>query len=162
MKTFPKIQSFIINNIAANSPRKVRHKIYKLCGLNTYSHRIMGGCYFLGNNITIGKNIFINYRCFFDSEHQSIEIGENVNIAFGVMFCTSTHKIGHMLNRAGETVGLPIKVGNGCWIGAGAVILPGVTIGEGCIIAAGAVVNKECLPNGLYAGVPAKRMKELG
>lgn len=55
----------------------------------------------------------------------------------------------------------PITVGDGCWIGARAVILPGVTIGDGCVIAAGAVVSKDCAPNGMYAGVPARRIREL-
>ena len=50
---------------------------------------------------------------------------------------------------------------DGCWICAGCTILPGVTIGEGCVIAAGSVVNKDCAPDGLYAGVPAKRIKDL-
>lgn len=55
----------------------------------------------------------------------------------------------------------PITVGKGCWIGANAIILPGVTIGDGCIIGAGAVVNKDCAPNGLYVGVPTKRVRDL-
>jgi acetyltransferase-like isoleucine patch superfamily enzyme len=47
------------------------------------------------------------------------------------------------------------------WIGANAIILCGVTVGEGCIIASGSVVTKDCYPNGMYAGVPAKRIKDL-
>jgi maltose O-acetyltransferase len=41
------------------------------------------------------------------------------------------------------------------------IIMPGVTVGNGCIIASGALVNKDCAPNGLYAGVPAIRIKDL-
>ncbi|WP_247602466.1 DapH/DapD/GlmU-related protein [Gordonia rubripertincta] len=55
----------------------------------------------------------------------------------------------------------PIVVGDYCWIGAGAIILPGVVVGEGCIISAGAVVIRDCEPNGLYAGVPAIRKRDL-
>ncbi|WP_081357668.1 acyltransferase [Neomoorella thermoacetica] len=78
-----------------------------------------------------------------------------------VMICTSTHVIGEKNKRAGESKNLPVIIGDGCWIGTRAVILPGVKIGEGCIIAAGAVVTKDCESNGLYAGVPAKRIKNL-
>ena len=45
-----------------------------------------------------------------------------------------------------------ITVGKGCWIGANAIILPGVTIGDGCIMGAGAVVNKDCAPIRQYPG----------
>nr|WP_243895920.1 acyltransferase [Paenibacillus sp. F411] len=77
------------------------------------------------------------------------------------MFCTDTHEIGTSDERGGERKLLPIKVDDGCWIGARVTILPGVTVGQGCIIAAGAVVTKDCEPNGLYAGVPARRIKDL-
>lgn len=52
-------------------------------------------------------------------------------------------------------------VGDGCWIGANATILPGVTVAPGCVIAAGAVVTKDTEPDGLYAGVPARRVRDL-
>jgi maltose O-acetyltransferase len=78
-----------------------------------------------------------------------------------VLFCTSTHIMGPATERAGRVHPQPITVGDGCWIGARSVILPGVTIGDGCVIAAGAVVNKDCAANGMYAGVPARRVKDL-
>ena len=90
-----------------------------------------------------------------------IVIGARCNIAMQVMFCTENHEIGDASRRAGALVCAPISVGDGCWIGTRAIILPGVSIGEGCIIAAGAVVNRDCAPNGLYAGVPAKRVRDL-
>ncbi len=78
-----------------------------------------------------------------------------------VSFIGITHEIGSAQSRAGADVSYPIKVGNGCWIGARSTILPGVTVGDGCIIAAGSVVNKDCEPNSLYAGVPARKIKDL-
>lgn len=77
------------------------------------------------------------------------------------MICTTTHYIGDENKRAGNSLRKPITIGRGCWIGTRSIILPGVTIGDGCIIAAGSVVNKDCEPNGLYAGCPAKRIKNL-
>ena len=79
----------------------------------------------------------------------------------GVMFVTSSHRIGMPGRRAGPLQHQPIKVEDGAWIGAGAMILPGCTVAQGCVVAAGAVVIRSCEPNGLYAGVPAKRIKDL-
>lgn len=50
---------------------------------------------------------------------------------------------------------------DGCWIGIHSILLANVTIAEGCVIAAGAVVTESTLPDGLYVGVPAKRIKGL-
>ncbi|WP_372495087.1 acyltransferase [Nocardioides pinisoli] len=50
---------------------------------------------------------------------------------------------------------------NGAWIGAAVTVLPGVTIGPGCVVAAGSVVTADCQANGLYAGVPARRIRDL-
>ncbi|MEC0369204.1 acyltransferase [Paenibacillus chibensis] len=109
-------------------------------------------------SIEIGERSFINRRCFFDA---GVRIGEDCDIGFEVMFCTSTHQQGTHKKRAGIFEGKQIHVGNGCWIGARALLLPGVIVGDGCIVAAGSVITKDCLPNGLYAGVPAKRIKDL-
>lgn len=53
-----------------------------------------------------------------------------------------------------------VIIGDDCWIGRRAIIMPGVEIAKGCIIGAGAVVTKNTQPYGIYGGVPAKRMKE--
>lgn len=78
-----------------------------------------------------------------------------------VMFCTSTHAPRDASRRAGELRLLPIKVGDGCWIVACAIVLPGVTIGRGVVVASGAIVNRDCAANGLYAGIPARRVRDL-
>ncbi|WP_425269614.1 DapH/DapD/GlmU-related protein [Gordonia alkanivorans] len=78
-----------------------------------------------------------------------------------VLFVTDTHELGPHSRRAGENKSAPIKVGNGVWIGARAVILPGISIGDGVVIASGAVVAADCENDGLYAGVPARRIKTI-
>lgn len=153
----------VMNTIAFSGliPKPLRWSIMKACGMNIRSVRLSAHCYIAGNRLTIGKGTFVNAKCYFDCKEDVI-IGNNCQIAMGVMFCTSTHVIGSARKRGSDkTYRYPIKVGNGCWIGARALIMPGVTIGEGCVIAAGAVVTRDCEPNGLYAGVPAKRIKEL-
>jgi maltose O-acetyltransferase len=74
---------------------------------------------------------------------------------------TSTHDPGDHDNRRGPYRTAPVSIGAGSWIGARATIMPGVTIGDGVTVAAGAVVTRDCEPDGLYAGVPAQRVKKL-
>ena len=109
----------------------------------------------------IGKGTNVGYGCFFDAV-AAISIGSKCAIANEVCFVTSTHEVGGPEARAGERLARPVRIGNGCWIGARAIILPGVSIGNGCIIGAGAVVTRDCEANSLYAGVPAKFIKRLG
>ena len=121
---------------------------------------IKPGCTFDSNDIEIGDETWINYNCVFNNS-TSIKIGPNCDIAFGVTFVCSTHKIGNDRRRAGYGISLPINIEEACWIGAGVIILPGVTIGKGCIVGAGSVVTKDCDSNTLYAGNPARPIKKL-
>lgn len=154
------IWDVLVNRVAASVllPNRIRVKLYRWLGIRSATSDIRSRCVFRGTHIKIGKGSFINYSCVVEDQ---VEIGDNCMIAFDVIFCTSTHKIGPHEKRGGESISLPIKVGDGCWVGARVTVLPGVTIGEGCIIAAGAVVKSDCEPDGLYAGVPARRIKEL-
>jgi len=77
------------------------------------------------------------------------------------MFCTASHFIGDPARRAGKLNSQVIVIGDGAWIGARSVILPGVSIGRGSVIAAGAVVNQNCDSDWLYAGIPAIKKKYL-
>lgn len=110
--------------------------------------------------LSIGRRCHFNVGCFFDLSN-TIRFGANVSCGQQVMFLTETHKVGEPRYRAGELTSMPIIVGDGCWIGARATILPGVTIGEGAIIAAGAVVNRDVEPHTMVGGVPAKQVREL-
>jgi maltose O-acetyltransferase len=78
-----------------------------------------------------------------------------------VLIGTSSHEVGPPEKRAGTLVKQGVTIEDGCWVGARAIVLPGVTIGRGCIIASGAVVTKDCEPGGLYAGVPARRLRDV-
>ncbi|MEK4443587.1 acyltransferase [Niallia sp. FSL K6-0077] len=156
------IRDLLINTFASAVlvPRSLRYAIYKVYGIDTKTKNISPKCFIGSNNLIIGSETFINYGCFFDSAG-GIKIGDNCQVAMEVLFCSSTHEIGLSRQRAGGNLSKPIEVGNGCWIGARVSILPGVTIEEGCIIAAGAVVINDCKANGLYAGIPATRIKDL-
>ena len=167
MKTpFVKLmRNVLVNGIGASYliPNKMRSRILKFAGISIESPHntgIMCNCRFDGFNVSIGDNTFINSGCFFQST-APIVIGRNCGVGMQVMFSSPSHEIGGATKRCGPMYANPITVEDGCWIGTRAVILQGITIGHSCIIAAGAVVVKNCEPNGLYAGVPARRIKDL-
>jgi maltose O-acetyltransferase len=149
-----------VNRIAASvfTPRAVRHVVYRLVGLDVRTPTVEYGCTFTGRRgITIGEGTFVNYGVFFEGE--PITIGRECMIGMQAMFVTAHHppdERGRVTHRA---VQRPIVVGDGCWIGARAVILPGVSIAAGCTVAAGAVVAVDLVEPGLYGGVPARLLR---
>lgn len=90
-----------------------------------------------------------------------ITIGSRCDVGPGVEFMTGSHEMGNSTRRAGEGTACPIRVGDGCWIGARTLILGGVSIGAGSIVAAGSVVTHNVPPNTLVAGVPASVKRQL-
>ena len=92
-----------------------------------------------------------------------VEIGNHVNLAQGITVTALNHNFSDTNKRIDEQ-GVstnPVTIEDDVWVGANAVILPGVTIGEHCVIAAGAVVTKDVPPHSLVAGVPAKVIKQI-
>ena len=92
-----------------------------------------------------------------------VEIGSNVNLAQGITVTALNHNFSDTNKRIDEQ-GVstnPVTIEDDVWVGANAVILPGVTIGEHCVVAAGAIVTKDVPPHALVAGVPAKVIKNI-
>ena len=92
-----------------------------------------------------------------------VTIGNHVNLAQGITVTALNHNFtDHHLRIDEQGVSTtPVTIGHDIWIGANAVILPGVTIGDHSVVAAGAVVTKDVPPHTLVAGVPAKIIKTL-
>ncbi len=111
-----------------------------------------------GENIHIGKNVFVNHACTF-MDRGGIILEDNVLIGPKVNLITTTHPINPAERRA--TISQPILIKKGAWIGVGATILPGVTVGENSIVAAGAVVSKDVPDNSIVGGIPAKLIKSI-
>lgn len=104
----------------------------------------------IGNNTWLSPGVIVHTHL-----NAPIDIGSNCDIGPGVEFITGGHVVGTSSRRAGEGFAKSIIVNDGCWIGAGAKILGGVTIGSGAVIAAGSLVIRNVPPNVLVAGVPA-------
>ncbi|MCV7679015.1 MULTISPECIES: acyltransferase [Micrococcus] len=109
--------------------------------------------------LTLGEGVYLNREVYIDNG--PVTLGRNVYVGPRAMIITAKHSLGGPELRAGDGGPEPVVIGDGTWIGAGAIILPGLTVGAECIVAAGAVVTKDCTPNGLYAGVPARRIRDL-
>ena len=148
-----------MNDIASLEilPSKIRIMILNVCGAKIMASRILPKCYFAGSKLQIGKGTTVNFYNKFDSEYATIIVGENVGIGMNNLFLTTSHKIGGGQDkRVGDTIHASIVIEDNSWLGSNIVVCPGVTIGKGCVIASGSVVIENCLPNGFYAGVPAK------
>ena len=92
-----------------------------------------------------------------------VDIGNHVNLAQGITVTALNHNFSDTNKRIDEQ-GVstnPVTIEDDVWVGANAVILPGVTIGEHCVVAAGAVVTKDVPPHSLVVGVPAKVIKKI-
>lgn len=113
------------------------------------------------SSLSMGEGSYLNQGCFIDNEGARVSIGRNVAVGFNVSILTTTHDISRPEKRAGTTAACEVVIGDGVWIGANAVVLPGACIGKGCVIGAGAVVRGKLEPNSLYAGVPAKFVRKL-
>jgi len=106
--------------------------------------------------LRIGDRVFLNNGVFISCVHE-ITIGDDVAIANEAYLTDSdSHGVeGRAVREA------PIRIGNGSWIGARAIILPGVTIGSRVLVAAGAVVTRDVPDDTLVGGNPARVIREL-
>ena len=111
-------------------------------------------------DVTIGDHTRVGIHC---TVIGPVCIGNHVNLAQGITVTALNHNFADS-NRKIDEQGIstkPVVIGDDVWIGANAVILPGVTIGRHVVVAAGAVVTKDVPDYSLVAGVPAKEIKKL-
>ena len=113
-----------------------------------------------GNNIVLGKNVFINSNCYF-MDGAKITVGDNVFIGPSCGFYTANHPLDYQTRNQGIEQALPILIGNNVWLGGNVIVLPGVEIGDGCVIGAGSVVTKDIEANSIATGVPCKVIKKI-
>jgi len=140
---------------------RYRWRLYRLAGLQLQDRvdfpgriciRPIGGA----RNITIGPDTFINTDCSFGCPVASIHIGQRVQVGPGVSFETVNHGLVHEPGRGRPASHQPIVVEDEVWIGARAILTPGVRIGRGAVVMAGAVVTKDVAPGAAVGGVPAR------
>jgi len=113
-----------------------------------------------GEEIRIGRNVFINQNCTF-YDLGGLDIADDVMIGPNVSLITSSHAI-EPSQRRDFVVARPIVIGRNVWIAAGATIIGGVTVGENSVVAAGAVVTTDVPPKTLVGGNPARVIRSIG
>jgi acetyltransferase-like isoleucine patch superfamily enzyme len=112
--------------------------------------------------LQIGRGCFISWFAMFEGG-AGVSIGADTFLGPQVSIFTMTFTLldEYSVSRAGPVQYSPVSIGNGCWIGARTTIMPGVTVGDGCVIDAGSVVTSNCESDGVYAGNPAIRTRDL-
>lgn len=126
------------------------------CYIEPPLHANMGG-----HHVHFGKNIYANYNLtLVDDTH--IYVGDYTMFGPNVTIATAGHPILSELRQRGLQYNMPVRIGKNCWIGAGAVILPGITIGDNVVVGAGSVVTKD-IPSGVVAvGNSCRILREVG
>ncbi len=127
------------------------------------------GCYieppfhanFGGKHIHFGKNVYCNFGVtMVDDTH--IYIGDNTMFAPYVTVATAAHPILPALREKAYQYNMPVKIGKNCWLGAGVIVLPGITIGDNVVVGAGSVVTKDLPDNVVAVGNPCKVLRPIG
>lgn len=113
-----------------------------------------------GHHCHFGNHVYANFNltCVDDTH---IYVGDMTMIGPNVTIATAGHPILPSLREKAYQYNASVRIGKNCWIGAGAIIVPGVTIGDGSVIGAGSVVTKD-IPSGVVAvGNPCRVMREI-
>ena len=113
-----------------------------------------------GSNARVGDHFYANYNCMILNE-TDVRIGRHALLAPQVGIYTAIHPFDPAARACGAESARPVSIGNHCWIGGHATILPGVTLGNNVIVGAGAVVTRSFGDNLVIAGNPAKVVRPL-
>lgn len=152
---------FELNQIKPSNLEKRNSIINKLLGYQPDNLELLSPftCDY-GNNIVLGKNVFINSNCYF-MDGAKITVGDNVFIGPSCGFYTANHPLDYQTRNQGIEQALPILIGNNVWLGGNVIVLPGVKIGDGCVIGAGSVVTKDIEANSVATGIPCNVIKKI-
>lgn len=113
-----------------------------------------------GKHIHFGKFVYANFNLTaVDDTH--IFVGDYTMIGPNVTLATAGHPVCPQLRRQAYQYNLPIHIGKNCWLGAGVIVLPGVTIGDNTVIGAGSVVTKDLPSDVVAVGNPCRVMRPI-
>lgn len=114
-----------------------------------------------GHHVHFGRMVYANYGLtMVDDTH--IYVGDCTMFGPNVIVATAGHPILPELREQQYQYNMPVHIGRNCWIGAGAIILPGITIGENTVVGAGSVVTRDLPDNVVAAGNPCRVLREIG
>lgn len=114
-----------------------------------------------GHHVHFGSYIYANYNLtLVDDTH--IYVGDNTMFGPNVTIATAGHPIQPELRRQGLQYNLPVHIGENCWLGAGVIVMPGITIGDNSVIGAGSVVTRDIPANVVAVGNPCRVLRPIG
>lgn len=113
-----------------------------------------------GHHVHFGNSVYANFNLtLVDDTH--IYVGDYTMLGPNVVIATAGHPILPELREKAYQYNMPVHIGKNCWLGAGVIVLPGVTIGDNSVIGAGSVVTKDIPPNVVAVGNPCKVMRQI-
>ena len=113
-----------------------------------------------GRHVHLGNNVYFNFNAtLVDDTH--IYIGDCTMLGPNVVIATAGHPVLPELREKALQYNLPVHIGKNCWLGAGVIVLPGVTIGDNTVIGAGSVITKDIPANVVAVGNPCKVLREI-
>ena len=114
-----------------------------------------------GRHVHFGNHVYANFNLtLIDDTH--IYIGSHTMIGPGVIIATAGHPVLPILREQEYQYNAPIHIGSNCWLGAGVIVLPGVTIGDNTVIGAGSVVTTDIPSDVVAVGAPCRVMRPIG
>jgi len=149
------------NHLRPGEVEKRRELLGKMFGGMTGECWIEPPLYFCyGSHIFLGEGVYMNMGVTLIDDY-TITIGNRVLIGPNVTIATSGHPVHPEVRMQRQIYALPITIGDRVWIGAGAIICPGVTIGENAVIGAGSVVTRDVPANCIAVGNPCRVLREV-
>lgn len=113
-----------------------------------------------GHHVHFGNNVYANFNLtLVDDTH--IYIGDNTMIGPNVTIATAGHPILPELRLKAYQYNAAVRIGKNCWLGAGVIVLPGVSIGDNSVIGAGSIVTKDVPSNVVAVGNPCKVLRQI-
>lgn len=156
----------VIRPLPEDMAANVRTALYRWAGVRIGRRtlirgplRIRGGSHSIGN-LSIGRECVIYPPASIDCS-AAVRVGDRVTFGPQVSIVTANHDTADPKCRAGALLPAPVTIGDGAWLGLGAIVLPGVTIGAGAVVAAGAIVTRDVEPHTIVAGSPARLLRRL-
>ena len=149
-----------------NTPRRLQEQ--RAAMLPKLFAEVGEGCYIEspyfanwgGHHVHLGRNIYANAGLkLVDDTH--IYIGDYTMLGPNVVIATAAHPIDAGLRRKGLQYNKSVRIGRNCWLGAGVIVMPGVTIGDNVVIGAGSIVTKDIPSNVVAVGNPCRVLREV-
>lgn len=114
-----------------------------------------------GKHCHFGKNVYANFNLTMVDD-TDIYVGDYTMFGPNCVIATAGHPILPALREQAYQYNMPVHIGKNCWLGAGVLVMPGITIGDNSVIGAGSVVTKDIPANVVAVGNPCKVLREIG